>query len=431
MNKNARLFISCIERMVLMNGNKSKGIIRIAVTGLAAAVISFTLTGVAENAVSGALRGEDIAGGLKRLTVLSATLAMPINDFDENESTQKDDTVSNDKPGTSVEETSSVSSIEEIPRTESKPEPNTPSVTESEATESLVPALAPVESKTGLISLNIRKDKDDLASYTAKDGLTEEKHYGKITGDNVVELEHGQVRNCTEMPSNVLLTEGTRKPGIKIESSGEPQVLIIHTHTTESYERDSDGYYDTSYSGRSLCPANSVVGVGAVLAQTLADNGISTIHDGTVFDDPVYNYSYSRSRERIEEILKEYPSIKVVLDIHRDGIADGDVRVAPVAEINGKKAAQLMIICGCDDGTGILPDYIYNLRFATYLQNGIEADNEGLTRPMLFDYRFYNQDLTRGSLVIEFGALANDISQVRYTAELAGKSIARLLKELT
>lgn len=431
MNKNARLFISCIERKVLMNGNKSKGIIRIAVTGLAAAVISFTLTGVAENAVSGALRGEDIAGGLKRLTVLSATLAMPINDFDENESTQKDDTVSNDKPGTSAEETSSVSSIEEIPRTESKPEPNTPSVTESEATESLVPALAPVESKTGLISLNIRKDKDDLASYTAKDGLTEEKHYGKITGDNVVELEHGQVRNCTEMPSNVLLTEGTRKPGIKIESSGEPQVLIIHTHTTESYERDSDGYYDTSYSGRSLCPANSVVGVGAVLAQTLADNDISTIHDGTVFDDPVYNYSYSRSRERIEEILKEYPSIKVVLDIHRDGIADGDVRVAPVAEINGKKAAQLMIICGCDDGTGILPDYIYNLRFATYLQNGIEADNEGLTRPMLFDYRFYNQDLTRGSLVIEFGALANDIRQVRYTAELAGKSIARLLKELT
>lgn len=414
-----------------MNGNKNKGIIRIAVTGLAAAVISFTLTGVAENAVSGALRGDDIADGLKRLTVLSATLAMPINDFDENESTQKDDTVSQDKPESSVEVTSSVSAVEEPIQTESKPEPNTPSATESESTESLVPALAPVESKTGLISLNIRKDKDDLASYTAKDGVTEEKHYGKITGDNVVDLEHGQVRNCTEMPSNVLLTEGTRKPGIKIENKNEPQVLIIHTHTTESYERDSDGYYDTSYSGRSLCPANSVVGVGAVLAQTLADNGISTIHDGTVFDDPVYNYSYSRSRERIEEILKEYPSIKVVLDIHRDGIADGDVRIAPIAEINGKKAAQIMIICGCDDGTGILPDYIYNLRFATYLQNGIEADNEGLTRPMLFDYRFYNQDLTRGSLVIEFGALANDISQVRYSAQLAGKSIARLLNELT
>lgn len=355
---------------------------------------------------------------------------MPIGNYDGNENNISNDTASQDKPQSSAGGTSSAGETEQASGNESMSEPNTPSVTESEPTESLVPALAPVESRTGLISLNIRKDKDDLASYTAKDGATEEKHYGKITGDNVIDLEHGQVRNCTKISNNVLLTEGTKRPEIKIDGGNEPQVLIIHTHTTESYERDSDGYYDTAYQGRSLCPANSVVGVGAVLAQTLSDNGIGTIHDGTVFDDPVYDNSYTRSRERIEEILKEYPSVKVVLDIHRDGIADGDVRIAPVTEINGKKAAQIMIICGCDDGTGILPDYMNNLRFATYLQNGIEADNEGLTRPMLFDYRFYNQDLTRGSLVIEFGALANDISHVRYSARLAGKSIADLLKGL-
>lgn len=236
------------------------------------------------------------------------------------------------------------------------------------------------------------------------------------------------IRNCTKLPSELIGAEAEKKPSVTLSDSNEPQVLIIHTHTTESYERDSDGYYDTDYDGRSLCPANSVVGVGAVLAQTLADNGISTLHDGTVFDDPVYNYSYSRSRERTEQLLKEYPSIKIVLDIHRDGIADGDVRIAPVAEINGRKAAQIMIICGCDDGTDILPDYMDNLRFASYLQNAIEKDNKGITRPMLFDYRFYNQDLAEASLVIEFGALANDIEQVRYSAELAGRSIANLLK---
>ena len=71
--------------MVLMNSKKSKGVTRIAVAGIAAAVISFTLTGVAENAVSGALQGKDIASGLKRLTVLSATLAMPIGNYDGNE----------------------------------------------------------------------------------------------------------------------------------------------------------------------------------------------------------------------------------------------------------------------------------------------------------------------------------------------------------
>ena len=433
MNKSVAVFISYtekvfyksfIERMVLMSGNKNKGLVKVIGVGLTAAVLSFTLTGVAENAVSGAISGKTFSDGLKQLTNLSAILTIPINDFDGNYSSDTsaestaDDT--DRQPSVPVSDTKEASSEEEQPS----------SNTESVSDESLVPVDAPVQNNTRLISLNIRKEKDDLTSYTAKDGVTKEKHYGKITGDNVIDLENGQIRNCTNMPANIIASEGTKKPEIKLDNGNEPQVLIIHTHTTESYESDSDGHYDKAYDGRSLCPANSVVGVGAVLAQTLADNGISTIHDGTVFDDPIYNYSYSRSRERIEEILAEYPSIKIVLDIHRDGIADGDVRIAPVAEINGKKAAQIMIICGCDDGTGILPDFMSNLRFASYLQNSIERDNSGITRPLLFDYRFYNQDLTKGSLVIEFGALANDIEHVKYSAELAGKSIAQALKEL-
>ena len=171
--------------------------------------------------------------------------------------------------------------------------------------------------------------------------------------------------------------------------------------------------------------------MGAALAQTLADNGICVIHDGTVFDDPLYENSYSRSRERIEQILSEYPSIKIVLDIHRDGISDGDARIAPVAETDSGTAAQIMIICGCDDGSGILPDYMKNLRFAIYLQQGIERDTPGLTRPLLFDYRFYNQDLTAGSLVIEIGALGNSREQAVLSARLVGESVASMLKKLT
>ena len=89
-----------------------------------------------------------------------------------------------------------------------------------------------------------------------------------------------------------------------------------------------------------------------------------------------------------------------------------------------------MIICGCDDGSGILPDYMKNLRFAIYLQQGIERDTPGLTRPLLFDYRFYNQDLTAGSLVIEIGALGNSREQAVLSARIAGESVASLLKEL-
>ncbi len=124
--------------------------------------------------------------------------------------------------------------------------------------------------------------------------------------------------------------------------------------------------------------------------------GIGVLHDITQHDYPSYNGSYDRSRATVQQYLKKYPSIRVVLDIHRDAIASGDTVTAPVAEINGKTAAQIMIISGCDSGKGNYPEFRKNLRFASALQNRLESDHPGLTRPVLFDYRFYNQDLTTG-----------------------------------
>ncbi len=410
--------------MVLMNSRKSKGRIRVLGVGLVTAVISFTMTGVAENTMQGMAGGFSGQKILSDMAGISASLAMPVSSVTYYRQDNGTSSQSNkDSPTESPEEPSvTVSQAESTVSVQSQQEQN--------ESGPLVAVDAPVQHSTRLISLNIRKDKNDLYAYTEKDGEIIYKHYGKITGTGAIDLEYGQLRNCTALSESLILTEGLKKPELSIDLGSEPQVLIIHTHTTESYEQDNDGYYDTRFDGRSLCPANSVVGVGAALAQTLADNGICVIHDGTVFDDPLYENSYSRSRERIEQILSEYPSIKVVLDIHRDGISDGDARIAPVAETDSGTAAQIMIICGCDDGSGILPDYIKNLRFAIYLQQGIERDTPGLTRPLLFDYRFYNQDLTAGSLVIEIGALGNSREQAVLSARLAGESVASLLKEL-
>lgn len=408
-----------------MNSRKSKGRIRVLGVGLVTAVISFTMTGVVENTMQGMAGGFSGQKILSDMAGISASLAMPVSSVtyyrqDNGTSSQSNTdspTESPEEPSvTAVQAESTVSVQSQQEQNESGP---------------LVAVDAPVQHSTRLISLNIRKDKNDLSDFTKKDGEIIYKHYGKITGTGAIDLEYGQLRNCTALSESLILTEGMKKPELSINLDGEPQVLIIHTHTTESYEQDNDGYYDTRFVGRSLCPANSVVGVGAALAQTLADNGICVIHDGTVFDDPLYENSYSRSRERIEQILSEYPSIKVVLDIHRDGISDGDARIAPVAETDSGTAAQIMIICGCDDGSGILPDYMKNLRFAIYLQQGIERDTPGLTRPLLFDYRFYNQDLTAGSLVIEIGALGNSREQAVLSARLVGESIASMLKKLT
>ena len=408
-----------------MNSRKNKGRIRVLGVGLVTAVISFTMTGVAENTMQGMAGGFSGQKILSDMAGISASLAMPVSSATYYRQDIGTSSQSNtDSPSQSSEEPSVA---------ESQAESTVSVQSQQEQNESgpLVAVDAPVQHSTRLISLNIRKDKNDLYAYTEKDGEIIYKHYGKITGTGAIDLEYGQLRNCTALSESLILTEGMKKPELSIDLGSEPQVLIIHTHTTESYEQDNDGYYDTRFDGRSLCPANSVVGVGAALAQTLADNGICVIHDGTVFDDPLYENSYSRSRERIEQILSEYPSIKIVLDIHRDGISDGDARIAPVAETDSGTAAQIMIICGCDDGSGILPDYMKNLRFAIYLQQGIERDTPGLTRPLLFDYRFYNQDLTAGSLVIEIGALGNSREQAVLSARLAGESVASMLKKLT
>ena len=150
----------------------------------------------------------------------------------------------------------------------------------------------------------------------------------------------------------------------------------------------------------------------------------------TQHDYPSYNGSYQRSRVTVESYLKKYPSIKVVLDIHRDAIASGDTVTAPVAEVEGKTAAQIMIISGCENESMDYPNYMQNLRFSAALQNQLEGDYPGLTRPVLFDYRLYNQDLTNGSILIEVGSHGNTLEQAAYSGELIGKALGELLNGL-
>ncbi len=284
---------------------------------------------------------------------------------------------------------------------------------------------------SNLISMSIGTARDDLKEFCDPDGPIEKQFFAPQTGPSIINLSYGQINNCTVLDNETVKEISCTLPEMDITLNSMPQVLIMHTHTTESYATGDGTTYDKDYNGRSLCPANSVVGIGAILAQKLAEKGICVIHDGTVHDDPVYSNSYSRSNERVNELLKLYPSIKIVLDIHRDGIAYDGVQIAPVTEINGKEAAQVMIICGADDGSGILPDFEENLKFAGLLQSKIEKDSKGITRPMLFDYRYYNQDLTTGSLLIEFGTVANTPAQARYSAELVGESIAQAIIGLT
>lgn len=405
--------------------NDRKGKLIIFLTLVAA--FSFTATGVAENLMTNSAGIIPVMlSTIKDIGGISAELVLPAVSV-----------IPGDKPDTESETGSTQSEAEQSNTPETDPSTqsgvNTESIIIQSEPESVVDIETFQPSFSRLITYNISNAGDDTAIYTGKDGSIENYTYTPITGDRAINLKHGQINNYTELTRDDILAICGEKPDVNVEISptNEPQVLIMHTHTTESYEPTGDGYYDKDYVGRSLSPANSVVGVGAVIASELAEKGITVIHDGMIFDDPLYSNSYSRSYDRVREILKEYPSIKVVFDIHRDGIEYDGVRVAPVTTINGKEAAQMMIICGCDDGTDILPDYEENLKFAAYLQSNIEERYPTLTRPMLFDYRYYNQDLTTGSLLIEIGTHANTIDQAKYTAQLIGEEIATALLEIS
>ena len=262
-------------------------------------------------------------------------------------------------------------------------------------------------------------------------GAVERMSYGHYSGEKFFDLDTaGQVQNLTSVTNEVLQAESRRLPEFTILADGTPEVLIMHTHTTESFEPYERDAYDASFNYRTTDPTRNMVMVGEHIAAGLEAAGIGVIHSDVIHDYPSYTGSYARSAETVKGILAQYPTIKVVLDIHRDAIGGNGIIKQPTVTIDGRKSAQVMIISGCDDGTMGMPDYMQNFRFASLLQQQMETDWPGLTRPILFDYRKYNQDLTTGSLLIEVGTHGNTIEQAGYAGDLIGQSLARALCSL-
>lgn len=296
---------------------------------------------------------------------------------------------------------------------------------------------AETESEARLQSpLDMVSDSPGAKPYPTEDQWTEggdivRTTYGKYSGNTFFDLDKcGQVNNKTDISNDKLKEESRKMVDFTIENTIEPQVLIYHTHTTESFEPYVREHMDAEFNYRTTDNTKNMIMVGNAIQAELEASGIGVIHVTEIHDYPSYNGSYGRSRESIVPILDQYPSIKVALDIHRDAISGEGFAAQPYVEIDGKEAAQIMIISGCDDGTLDMPNYMMNFRFASKLQQQLESDNEGLTRPILFDYRHYNQDLTTGSLLIEVGSHGNTLEQVQYSGQLIGRSLSTLLNDM-
>ena len=262
-------------------------------------------------------------------------------------------------------------------------------------------------------------------------GEIHDKHFGLQSGTPFFVLPNGgQVRNTTFWNNADLLEESKILPELDLKIDGTPMVLIYHTHTTESYVSAKTGNYDNNFNFRTTEPEYNMVAVGDAIAEQLASANVGVIHAKELHDYPVWTGSYNNSAETIRSVLEQYPSVCIALDIHRDAISNGSVVTAPVAEIDGKQSAQIMIISGCDDGTMNMPEYRKNFHLASLIQQTAERMYPGFTRPILFDYRKYNQNLTNGSLLIEVGSQGNTLEEARYAGELTGKVLAETIRTL-
>lgn len=221
------------------------------------------------------------------------------------------------------------------------------------------------------------------------------------------------------------------KLGFEFEDTDDVQVLIYHTHTSESYLDCDAGYYYSDFYPRTSDERYNVTRVGEAIAEQLRGKGIGVAHDTTVHDS-AYNGSYERSAETVYRNLEKYPKIKVTLDIHRDSIGADDYKVKPTFTYNGKKAAQIMIMSGYDeDGSYGFPEWKKNLGFALKLQKTCEDNFAGMTRPLDFGDFVYNMNINTGSLLIEVGTDSNTLDEAVYSGKLLGKALAQVLQNHT
>ena len=208
-----------------------------------------------------------------------------------------------------------------------------------------------------------------------------------------------------------------------------PQILIVHTHGSEAYTPDGEDVYTPSGECRTTDKTHSVVRVGEEIAQVLTEMGLSVIHDTELYDYPEYNGSYDRSLAAVETYLERYPTIKVVMDVHRDALIGEDGTIyKPITTINGEKCAQVMLVMG-SDAKYTHPEWQQNLSLAVKIQKEMNTLWPTLARPIGLRENRYNQQLTTGSLLVEVGSHGNTLQEALAAARMFARAAGAVLLE--
>ncbi len=211
----------------------------------------------------------------------------------------------------------------------------------------------------------------------------------------------------------------------------DPVVLIVHTHGTEAFSAEgSISYSDSTNIPRSEDTDKNIVSVGAEMARVLNESGVPTVHCKIMHDKDSYKNSYMRSAQTIQQYLKKYPSIKYVLDVHRDSvISDSQIKYKPLTVIDGKPTAQVMLVMGSDYNTPEHTSWKENLTLAVKFTERLNNRYSSFTRTMSLRASSYNQEYTKGSMLLEVGSCGNTLSEAKRAGVLAAAELSKMIKE--
>ncbi len=256
--------------------------------------------------------------------------------------------------------------------------------------------------------------------------------------DNIIEMtarskNEGKYLNgqgvCLYNRTDYALDTSVLSQGTVDVALGEgPQILIVHTHGSEAYSQTDGERYEESDPYRTTDCTHNVVKVGEEIATVFRAHGFQVIHDTSLFDYPAYNGAYDRSQAAVKQWLEEYPTIKIVLDVHRDALVGKEGQVYKlVSEEAGSKVAQVMLVVGTDGSGAEHPRWKDNLAFAVKLQQGLTRGYTSLARPIVLRSSRYNQQLLPGSLLVEVGGHGNSLTEAIDGARLWADNVARTL----
>ena len=290
---------------------------------------------------------------------------------------------------------------------------------------------APPPSEPGdLLELDPPGEDEEPSSSPAPDPQTPEGIIPKtmVAGSSAKYITSGNVSiyNHTDYTVDIpaLLENAPR-----LSAAGEgPKVLIYHSHATESYTMAGTDVYEPSGDHRTLDTTQNMVRVGEEMKAVFEAAGIGVVHDTTLYDYPSYNDAYNRSVQGVAENLKKYPSIVLVLDVHRDALVASDGTIYKVVAGTVDDCAQVMMVMGSDATGQVHPNWKVNLALALSIQSAIADKWSTLARPLVLRPTRFNQHLSTGMLLVEVGTHGNTLQEAITAARLYARTVVELME---